>query len=179
MLTISDQSVLDEVEKAEAENPSPRKIIDNVHTIYSSYKLGLPKDSLWGQPVLCDFGEARIGDYHKGLIQPELCRAQSVGIWSVAALVWGLFENKHLFTAGDKSQGTSATDHVAEMIAYLGLPPLEYVQRSKVTKNVFDEQGKWKGAGGRVIPQLSLGESVTTLHGENKEHFLHFTRSML
>jgi len=102
MLTVDDESVLEHVEKTESENPLPRKVIDDVRTIYSSHKLGLPKDALWGQPVLCDFGEARIGrGCHKDLIQPELYRApevlfdtgwtSSVDIWSVATLVSHFF----------------------------------------------------------------------------------------
>ena len=41
----------------------------------------------------------------------------------------------------DENLQSSATHHVAEMVAYLGLPPLEYIQRSEIIKNVFDEQG--------------------------------------
>ena len=97
MLSIGDESLLPEFEQAEAGQPSPTKIIDESRTIYGSRGLGLPKNSLWGQPVLCDFGEARIGQSHKGLIQPELYRAPevlfnmewgcSVDIWNVAVLV--------------------------------------------------------------------------------------------
>ncbi|KAI6889430.1 hypothetical protein KC355_g21460, partial [Hortaea werneckii] len=97
MLTIDDESLLPSFEQAEASDPSPQKFIDDTRTIYGSRKLGLPKDSLWGQPVLCDFGEARIGPGpHKGLIQPELYRApevlfdmgwdSSADIWNVAAM---------------------------------------------------------------------------------------------
>jgi serine/threonine protein kinase len=99
MLTIDDKSLLSDFEKAEQEDPSPRKVINNTRTIYGSRKLGLPKGIEWGQPVLCDFGEARIGDVHKGLIQPELYRAPevlfgmewgpSVDIWNVAVMVRG------------------------------------------------------------------------------------------
>lgn len=99
MLTIDDKSLLSDFKKAEQEDPSPRKAIDNTRTIYGSRKFGLPKGLLWGQPVLCDFGAARIGDVHKGLIQPELYRAPevlfrmewgpSVDIWSVAVMVSG------------------------------------------------------------------------------------------
>jgi len=97
MLTIDDESILEDFEKAEQEEPSPAKVIDNTRIIYGSRKLRLPSNSLWGQPVLCDFGEARIGKSHKGLIQPELYRApevlfnmewgSSVDIWNVASLV--------------------------------------------------------------------------------------------
>lgn len=97
MFTIADESLLWDFERAEIEEPSPIKIIDDIHTIYGSRTLGLPKDSLWGQPALCDFGEARIGKSHRGLIQPEIYRApevlfnmewkSSVDIWNVAVLV--------------------------------------------------------------------------------------------
>lgn len=93
MLTVDDKSILDNFEKAEADNPSPKKIIDDVRIIYGSRKFGLPTNSLWGQPVLCDFGEARIGKYHRGLIQPELYRAPEVlfGMeWSSSADIWNV-----------------------------------------------------------------------------------------
>lgn len=97
MLTIADQSILFDFEKQEAQNPSPKKVVESGRAIYGTRRLGLPKDSLWGQPVLCDFGEARIGQVHNGLIQPELYRApevlfgmewtSSADIWNVATLV--------------------------------------------------------------------------------------------
>jgi len=69
------------------------KVVDDVRTIYGSRSLGLPKDSLWGQPALCDFGEARIGGPHKGLIQPELYRAPEVLFnmeWNTSADIWNV-----------------------------------------------------------------------------------------
>ncbi|KAF1979466.1 non-specific serine/threonine protein kinase [Bimuria novae-zelandiae CBS 107.79] len=182
MLTVADDSVLESVEKAEAENMLPKKVVDNVRTIYCSHKL-----------VLCDFGEARIGKCHKGLIQLELYRApevlfnmewgSSVDIWSVAALVWDLFENRHLFHAVDENGQPSATNHVAEMVAYLGLSPSEYIRRSETTDKVFNKDGNrighWKGAGGVVIPPLSLDRAVTALDGESKRLFLDFIKPML
>ncbi|KAL8822683.1 MAG: hypothetical protein Q9191_006583, partial [Dirinaria sp. TL-2023a] len=137
MLSIDDESLLSEFEQAKVEKPSPTKIIDETRTIYDSRKFGLSKNSLWGQPVLCDFGEARIGQAHKGLIQPELYRAPkvlfnmkwdcSVDIWNVAALIWDLFEDQHLFHALDQAQEVSATHHVAEMVGYIETPALEYL----------------------------------------------------
>lgn len=183
MLTVNDESLLTEFEQAEADEPSPTKVIDETRTIYGSRKLGLPKNLLWGQPVLCDFGEARIGHSHKGLIQPELYRAPEVlfnmgwgcgaDIWSIAMLVslpitcslrekhlpltypsqiWDLFEGQHLFHALDEAQEWSASHHVAEMVGYLGTPSLEYLRRSEVTKNVFDEQG-WCASGPAQLAQ--------------------------
>ncbi|WPG99531.1 Hypothetical protein R9X50_00234600 [Acrodontium crateriforme] len=185
MLSIDDESLLPQFEQAEAENPSPRKVIDETRTIYGSRKLGLPKGLLWGQRVLCDFGEARTGQSHKGLIQPELYRAPevlfnmewsySVDIWNVAVLIWDLFEGRHLFHALDEAQDVSATDHVAEMVGYLGVPPLEYLRHSKVTNNVFDEKGHWKSAGGVAVPEMTVEQAEIVLEGEEKKRFLMFT----
>ncbi|KAI7313744.1 hypothetical protein KC315_g11571 [Hortaea werneckii] len=94
MLTIDDESLLPAFEQEEASNSSPRKVIDDTRTVYGSRKLGLPKDALWGQPVLCDFGEARTGPGpHKGLIQPELYRAPEVLFemgWDSSADIWNV-----------------------------------------------------------------------------------------
>ncbi|KAF2211363.1 hypothetical protein CERZMDRAFT_121572 [Cercospora zeae-maydis SCOH1-5] len=189
MLTVDDESLFVDYANLEAEEPSPAKVIDDTRTIYGSRNLGLPKDALWGQPVLCDFGEARIGSLHRGLIQPELYRApevlfdmswsSAVDIWNVAVLMWDLLEKRHLFNALDANNETSATNHVAEMVAYMGHPPLEYIRQSDVTKNVFDDQGLWKGAGGVEVPLISLEEAESVLEGDAKERFLDFVRTML
>jgi len=190
MLTVDDDTILENFEKAEAENPSPSKVTDDTRTIYSSRELPHPTGGLWGQPVLCDFGEARIGDSHSGLIQPELYRApeiifemewgSKVDIWSVATLVWDLFEDEHLFDARDNEGNPSETHHVSEMVAYLGMPPLEYTQSNHMTKKVFDKQGHWTGGSKSLtIPKISLEERVSVLKGEEKESFLDFIRSML
>ncbi|RMY84617.1 hypothetical protein D0864_07513 [Hortaea werneckii] len=194
MLTLDDDSLLPAFEQAEASDPSPRKIIDDTRTIYGSRKLGLPKDALWGQPVLCDFGEVRIGPGpHRDLIQPDLYRApevlfemgwdSSADIWNVGVMIWDLFQGRHLFHALDEDEEVSATHHIAEMMAYIGTPPpLGYLQRSQVTSRVFDEKGQWKNAGGVEIPPpeaMSLERAETVLEGEEKERFLSFVRSML
>lgn len=55
--------------------------------------------------------------------------------------IWDIFENKPLFNALDEDREYSPSHHVAEMVAYLGLPPLHFLQRSEETRNVFDEKG--------------------------------------
>jgi hypothetical protein len=54
-----------------------------------------------------------------------------------------LSENKQLLNAIDENRQSSATHHVAEMVAYLGLPPVEYIQRSDITRKVFDKEGEY------------------------------------
>ncbi|KAJ3496907.1 hypothetical protein NLG97_g2305 [Lecanicillium saksenae] len=78
-----------------------------------------------------------------------------------------------------ENKKSSATHHFAEMVAYMGLPSAEYIQRSQVTGNVFDDTGRWKAAGCTPLPDMSLEESVTSLRGEEKAKFLRFVRSML
>ena len=95
MLSIEDNTILSSFEKDELENPSPRKI-DGGRIIYKSRELRTPKTH--GRPVLCDFGDARMGStmYHED-IQPYLYRApevllrmkwnKKVDIWNVGVLV--------------------------------------------------------------------------------------------
>jgi serine/threonine protein kinase len=97
MLTIDDESLLADFEKAEQDEPSPRKIIDADRTIYTSRELRVPNAGLWGEPVLCDFGQARIGRVHRGDIQPAIYKAlevlfemewnHKVDIWNVGVMV--------------------------------------------------------------------------------------------
>ncbi|PKY03384.1 kinase domain protein [Aspergillus campestris IBT 28561] len=189
MLSIDDETILSNFERTEAEHPSPRKTVDANRTIYVSRKLPSPKRDRWGQPVLCDLGEARIGKLHRGDIQPNIYKAPEVlfdmpwsfsaDIWIVGVMIWDIFENKHLFNALDEDRDYSPSHHVAEMVAYLGVPPLHFLQRSEETRNVFDEKGQWLGAGGVSVPSISLEESEENLEGPNKQLFLQFLRSML
>jgi hypothetical protein len=56
--------------------------------------------------------------------------------------VWDLFENQHLFDACDNDGKPSRIHHVSEMVAYLGMPPLQYTQSNDITKKAFNEQGQ-------------------------------------
>lgn len=93
MLSIEDETILTEFEKDEQRHPSPRKVLDKNYTIYSSRKLSLPSNDLWGQPVLCDLGAARIGVSHMGNIQPDIYKAPEVLFdmpWSFSADIWNV-----------------------------------------------------------------------------------------
>ncbi len=63
------------------------------------------------------------------------------------------------------------------MVAVLGLPPLDYLQRTETSWEYFDNTGNWKGA--IEIPSDSLEDSEEQLRGENKALFLDFMRKML
>ena len=83
-------------EQREREHPTPRKIDDD-QVIYVSRPL-TPVPYPWGPPILCDFGQARFGDYDNTVeIQPLQYRApevilripwdEKVDMWNLATLV--------------------------------------------------------------------------------------------
>lgn len=90
--------MLADFEKDEQTQPNACKQIDHKRTIYKSRALRRPRNHAWGRPVLCDFGEARVGgSYPYEEIQPEVYKApeiimqtdwsHSVDIWNVACVV--------------------------------------------------------------------------------------------
>ncbi|KAG5302383.1 protein kinase [Histoplasma capsulatum G186AR] len=188
MLTIEDASVLTDFEEAEQKSPCPRKVVNDERTIYTSRDFRRPRNHAWGCPVLCDFGEARVGgSYQYEEIQPEVYKApeiimqtdwsHSVDIWNTACVIWDMIENKHLFDAQDDEGFHNNRYHIAEMVAYLSIPPKTFQQRSPNTPLVFDEAGNWKG--NPPLPPLSLEDSEKHLKGVDKIAFLSFMRSML
>ena len=70
------------------------RMVTETHTTYQSRpfrrKLGWHG---YGVPLLADFGEARLGDEHEGLIQPDIYRAPEVILgsrWHAKVDVWNV-----------------------------------------------------------------------------------------
>lgn len=62
MLSLEDDSMLADFAKAEEDHPTPYKKIDESRSIYRSCRFRPPRGGKgYGLPILCDFGEARIG----------------------------------------------------------------------------------------------------------------------
>lgn len=83
---------------AELRDPSPRKVTNSGDFIYQSHTFRHePGWSAFGELILSDLGEARIGLEQQGLIQPDLYRAPEVmlgmkwgpkvDIWNIAVMV--------------------------------------------------------------------------------------------
>ena len=98
MFGVEDESVFLAYEEAETLNPSQSKIISQQRKLYASRPLRKPQNFGYGLPILCDFGEARIGTDHAHVdIQPKIYKApeilmetgwtHSVDIWNAACLV--------------------------------------------------------------------------------------------
>ncbi|KAF4627658.1 hypothetical protein G7Y89_g10500 [Cudoniella acicularis] len=127
LLNIEGETVLTNFEEAEINDPSPCKV-DGDRIIYTSRELRVRGST--GHPVLCDFGEARIGDGEfNDDIQPYLYRApkvileipwgKNVDIWNLGVIVWDLSQNTHLYNAQDANNELSSAQHLDEMTALL------------------------------------------------------------
>ncbi|KAF4633002.1 hypothetical protein G7Y89_g5128 [Cudoniella acicularis] len=181
-----DNQLLEEFTMAEIETPSPRKFIKGA-PVYMSRKFGLPRE--FGDIVLSDFGSAVRGNQKRNHdAQPNVYRSPEVmlkvawsypvDIWNVGAMIWDIFEDKHLFYGNDPSGKYLTRFHLAEVIGLLGPPPLDLIQRGVRSSEFFTEEGKWKAD--VPIPQgTSLEGSEECLEGSNKEEFLAFVRGML
>ncbi|PYI10620.1 kinase domain protein [Aspergillus sclerotiicarbonarius CBS 121057] len=194
MLSLEDSSMLADFATAESETPSPRKLIDQSRIIYCSRKFRRPTGGRnYGLPVLCDFGEARIGKESGPFVQPHIYRApevifempwgSAIDIWNLACLmspIWDLFEGQHLFgDIFDSRGGHDPFRHLAIMVALVGPPPSEFVRRSETAEQCFGSSGDWIAHHEAPVPSVSLGALEKRLSGQEKEVFLAFIRSML
>ncbi|KAK2768826.1 hypothetical protein FQN54_000686 [Arachnomyces sp. PD_36] len=183
MIAARDESVFKEWDEVEAEEPTPRKISEDggSNIIYRSRDFFQRKGMRSvGLPILCDFGEARVGLEHEGLIQPEIYRApevilgmkwtEKVDIWNVGVMIWNLFEGRHMFRGLDEEKQYSEAHMLAEMTALLGPPPPNFLKRNEKSLEFWDESGNWRD---------QTEESEGILEGENKELFMKFMRKML
>ncbi|KAL3474256.1 kinase domain protein [Aspergillus californicus] len=193
MLSLEDDRMLADFVKAEARCPSPRKNIDESHITYRSRRFRRPAGGKsYGLPILCDFGEARIGKTQESgpFIQPHIYRAPEIifempwgspiDIWNLAGLIWDLFEGGHLF--GDIFDTKGSHDpfkHLALIVALIGPPPEEFVRRSETTEQCFDLNGAWVAHHDAAIPLASLESLERRLSGQEKGPFIQFMRSML
>ncbi|RMZ72434.1 kinase domain-containing [Pyrenophora seminiperda CCB06] len=187
LIEIRDQDILKAFVDAEMAYPPPRKVVDG-KPIYATRQFGLPKQQ--GLAVLGDFGSAVRGDTPQTHdAQPNVYRCPEVmlhtewsypaDIWNVGAMIWDLYEDKHLFYGIDPTKKTYMTRaHLAELVAMLGPPPVDLLERGKRSKEFFDGEGNWIAEIG--IPQgLTLEGSEENLEGQEKEEFLKFMRCML
>ncbi|EFQ86981.1 hypothetical protein PTT_17633 [Pyrenophora teres f. teres 0-1] len=140
LIEIEDQGILKAFVDAEMTSPSPRKAVDG-KPIYATRQFGLPKE--YGRVVLGDFGSAVRGDkpqIHDA--QPDVYRCPEAilktewgypaDIWNVGAMIWDLYEDKHLFYGIDPTEKRYLTRaHLAELVAILGPPPMDMLEREE------------------------------------------------
>ncbi|KAF5534452.1 CMGC SRPK kinase [Fusarium phyllophilum] len=184
LLGLDDDSQLEPLVDMELKSPVDRKKVAEDRTIYLS-RLMRPKP---GPMLLSDFGEARTGSgpfagdimpiqYRAPEVIMCIARNRPVDIWSVGLTAWDLLGPNRLFTAKDEDGDMYDAAHLAELIATLGPPPQEFLQRNVERAAYFwDEQGKWLGLA--PIPKnRSLEELETRL--KDSTGFIAFLRRVL
>ncbi|KAJ5209217.1 hypothetical protein N7449_003596 [Penicillium cf. viridicatum] len=184
---LEEMSILDRFTDTEINHPSARKSVNDM-PVYASRRFELPQR--FGRAVLSDFGSAVRGDEKRNHdAQPTIYRSPEVmlktewsypvDIWNVGAMIWDLFEGKHMFIGIDPGgKGYSTRMHIAEVIGVLGPPPSDLLERGERSHEFFTKDGKWKNQI-NVPGGMSLENSEERLSGGNKEMFLKFMRGML
>lgn len=152
LFDLNDASIFEDFAQSLAQAPSARKLVGD-RCIYESHQSA--RDCLakgLNLPILADFGEARIGDVQEpATIQPQPFRAPEVvlgmhwsypvDIWMLGCVIWNLFYDKPLFCDDEGANAMSEAWHLAQMVAYLGPPPVYMPQNEKFLL-YWGEQGK-------------------------------------
>ncbi|KAK0390670.1 hypothetical protein NLU13_0174 [Sarocladium strictum] len=184
LLGLNDDSALRPLEEQQFSSPVSRKKVADNRVIYLS-QLIRPKP---GPMLLSDLGEARSGPGpHAGDIMPIQYRAPevimclkwsyAVDIWSVGLTAWDLLGPKHLFTAEDEDGDMYDAAHLAEFIATIGPPPLDFLKRNpERAADFWDEQGNWLG-----LAPIPMNRTLERLEDrlEDNSRFLSFLRRVL
>ncbi|TIA38477.1 protein kinase [Aureobasidium pullulans] len=208
ILVEADNDMLVNLEETERLNPSPRKVLDDrviqlSYTTPTSYK----------DPVITDFGAAYLGvpgQRYRDDVMPGVYRAPEVlagmewdskiDIWSIGVMIWDLFEDGNLFPAYRNGHLDDEL-HFAQMIALMGPPPREFLDRMSETQRVryWDSSGQYTFLHVRIpilyteltrknkgtwiaetpIPSQTLESREIRLQGRDQELLLGLMRKIL
>ncbi|KAK4899984.1 hypothetical protein LTR27_002747 [Elasticomyces elasticus] len=185
LVGIDDPNVFAEFKSKEEKRPVPRKILQD-RTIYMSRQMPLTI----ANPKISDFSEARFASQAlpNDSIMPDAYRAPEnalgmpwsypVDTWALVMMLWDLLQPHTLFDPSDQNGEYSVQHHLAQMVAVMGPPPLDFLNRSERSWKYWDSDGTWQGD----VP-IPVGYSLETaekrLKGEDREMFLAMMRSML
>ncbi|OJD10766.1 CMGC/SRPK protein kinase [Emergomyces pasteurianus Ep9510] len=163
LFPIKDDASFRHFEETELKEPAPRKILDD-RTIYMTRRIPLTPTV----PIMTDFGDARLIDKTQPgeFIMPHHYRAPEVILnmeWNDKVDIWNVAVLEAI--------------RIAEMIAIMGPPPMEYLERSEACEVFWDENGKWKNL--TPIPDITLESLAVDIQGEDKKGFLSFLRKIL
>ncbi|KAF1933451.1 uncharacterized protein M421DRAFT_395449 [Didymella exigua CBS 183.55] len=139
-IELDDEEVLDGFVEGEMRYPGPRKLGNRL--VYVSCMFGMP--DRWGSFVPGNFGGAVEGEEMQTHdAQPDVYRYPEVMLkteWTYPADIWNvgamdLYENKHLFYGSyPDGRGYKTAAHLAEVVARLGPPPRDLLERGLRSK---------------------------------------------
>lgn len=193
MMGLGDSGILDRVVQDEARHPSARKTRDSHgRIIYQSRSEfgAAPTDAIIASAKITDIGLADWGDErHNHAIQsnaftaPEVILAATwsypADIWNLGVMLWDLFENFGLFDAINTGPSHyHPAQHLGLMIALMGPPPKELLERGSTSATYFDEEGRFRHP--KLIREgFSFESSITRFKGKDKELFIDFAKKMI
>uniref|UniRef100_A0A8H7K8Z4 Protein kinase domain-containing protein n=1 Tax=Bionectria ochroleuca TaxID=29856 RepID=A0A8H7K8Z4_BIOOC len=172
LISVPDTNIFSQIDKAESEHPTILKTTRG-RTIYGSRPLPITQ----GIPVICDFGESRMGQpgqKYRGGMMPDFYRApevilgmewdEKIDIWCVGLMIWDLFQGTRLFYAL-KDRILNDEQHLAEMVSLMGPPPKAFLERSPKCREYWDADGNWIAS--TPIPEQSFDMREAQLKGED------------
>ncbi|KAL4923708.1 putative protein kinase [Aspergillus undulatus] len=217
MVSFEDEAVLGDFMNAQFDEPMSYKLDSAGRVVYSRHNEFGSLRRLGSIPQFVDLGSAERfetdGEIGIFPVQPDHARApeiilgcgykMSADIWSLGVMLWDLVEGRNLFSQFRDEHGNySAKAHLAEMIALLGPPPAELLERyqhwrgfkfpEKIrarTGPLFESaeeffQGPFFSEDGQflyqdLIPGRKLSDTLPSLDETEQAEFLSFVKLML
>lgn len=193
MMGLGNPKVLEEFIQYQYDHPLPRKAPDHHgRIIYQSCSDfgSAPTDEVIKSAKITDIGLAEWGDeFNNKPIQSNAFTAPEViltagwsypaDIWNLGVMIWDLIEEDGLFDCIPTEPGRySSSAHLGVMIALLGPPPKELLERGSTSATYFDEDGQFRKPE-LIKKSYKFENTVRSLKGEEKELFIDFARKMI
>ena len=193
MMGLGTPTILEKFAQYEYEHPSPRKSPDgHGRVVYASRgDFGAaPSDEIITSAKIIDLGLAEWGDeknnksiQSNAFTAPEVLLAAGwsypADIWNLGVMLWDITESMGLFDCIETTPGRySPAQHLGVMIALMGPPPEELLERGSTSSTYFDENGEFRKPQ-YILKDQSFKNSVSRFKGEEKELFIDFARKMV
>ncbi|KAE8357311.1 kinase-like domain-containing protein [Aspergillus caelatus] len=163
-------SALADFEEREIKAPAARKIVKD-RTIYTTSRFHAGD----GLPLLGDFGEARFGDQDNIILKSNW--DYKVDIWSIAMVAWDIVSSQTLIRGETRDGIFDDRVHIAELVALLGPPPREFLEKRDLSLVFWVQSGQWKNL--VPIPDRTLENLAVNIQSEDVEGFLRWLRLAL
>ncbi|CAI6091188.1 unnamed protein product [Clonostachys chloroleuca] len=171
------------IDKAESEHPTILKITGD-RTIYGSRPLPVTQ----GNPVICDFGESRMGEpgqEHRGDVMPDFHRApevilgmewdEKIDMWCVGLMFTykrsGIYSRVLAYSTPSRIESLMTSDIFPRRFrSWVPLRKLAFLERSPKCREYWDVDGNWRAS--TPIPEQSFDMREAQLKGEDHQLLL-------